>query len=395
MDQSRKHPQKALTQVRINNLSKAGRYGDGNGLYLVVDPSGAKRWVLRTVIHGKRRDVGLGGLRLVSLAEARAKTLEYRKLARDGQDPLEARRKARATVPTFAEAAQSTMDQHRAGWKDEKHPSQWMNTLKAYAFPAMGDKRVDRIETSDVLRALSPIWLAKPETARRVRQRIKTVLDWAKAAGYRTGDNPVEGVNRGLPRQNERRSHFAAIPYGDVPAFVAKLPAVATNQYARLGFEFLILTAARTNEVLKAEWPEVDWAKAVWTIPAARMKAGREHRVPLAPRAVAVLQSAQEISDGSQLVFPGRSVGEPMSNMVFLMMLRRMGETFTAHGFRSAFRDWASECTNFPREVCEMALAHAIKDKTEAAYRRGDLFEKRRELMAAWDRYASRNNPNV
>jgi len=392
MDQPRRHPQKALTQVRINSFSKAGRYGDGNGLYLVVDPSGAKRWILRTVIHGKRRDIGLGGLRVVSLAEARAKALEYRRIAREGEDPIEVRRKARTTVPTFAEAAQSTMEQHRAGWKDEKHPSQWMNTLKAYVFPAMGQKRVDQIETSDVLRALSPIWLSKPETARRVRQRIKTVLDWAKATGYRTGDNPVEGVNRGLPRQNEKRSHFAAIPYSDVPAFVAKLPAVATNQYARLGFEFLILTAARTNEVLSAEWPEVDWAKAVWTIPATRMKAGREHRVPLASRAVAVLRAAKKISDGSQLVFPGRSVGEPMSNMVFLMMLRRMGDTFTAHGFRSAFRDWASECTYFPREVCEMALAHAIKDKTEAAYRRGDLFEKRRELMFAWSDFINQKS---
>jgi len=392
MDPPRKHPQKVLTSLRINSLSKPGRYCDGNGLYLVVDPSGAKRWMLRTVIHGKRRDIGLGGLRLVSLAEARAKALEYRRLARDGEYPIEARRKARTTVPTFAEAAQSTMEQHRAGWKDKKHPSQWMNTLKAYAFPTMGQKRVDQIETSDVLRALSPIWLSKPETARRVRQRIKTVLDWAKAAGYRTGDNPVEGVNRGLPRQNEKRGHFAAIPYADVPAFVAKLLAVGTNQYARLGFEFLILTAARTNEVLKAEWPEVDWDKAVWTIPAARMKAGREHRVPMAPRALAVLRSAHEISDGSKLIFPGRSVGEPMSNMVFLMMLRRMGESFTAHGFRSAFRDWASERTNFPREVCEMALAHAIKDKTEAAYRRGDLYQKRRELMTAWDRYVSGEN---
>jgi integrase len=367
MDLPRKHPQKALTPLRINNLSKPGRYGDGNGLYLIVDPSGAKRWMLRTVIHGKRRDIGLGGLRLVSLAEARAKALEYRRIAREGEDPIEARRKARTTVPTFAEAAQSTMEQHRAGWKDEK--------------------RVDQIETSDVLRALSPIWLSKPETARRVRQRIKTVLDWAKAAGYRTGDNPVEGVNRGLPRQNEKRTHFAAIPYADVPKFVEKLPGVATSQFARLGFEFLILTAARTNEVLKAEWPEVDWDKAVWTIPAARMKAGREHRVPLAPRSLTLLRSAREINDGSRLLFPGRSVGQPMSNMVFLMMLRRMGETFTAHGFRSAFRDWASECTNFPREVCEMALAHSIKDKTEAAYRRGDLFAKRAELMGAWDRY--------
>lgn len=385
----RKHPQKALTAVRVNSLSVSGRYGDGNGLYLVVDPTGAKRWVLRTMVHGKRHDIGLGGLRLVSLAEARIKAHEYRKLAREGGNPIEARRQAKTTVPTFAEAALSTLEQHRAGWRNEKHASAWINTLTTYVFPVMGEKRVDQIETSDVLRALSPIWLSKSETARRVRQRISTILDWAKAAGYRSGDNPVEGVGRGLPRQNDKRGHFDAIPYANVPQFVQKLADVPTSVFARLGFEFLILTAARTNEVLKAEWTEVDLDKAVWTIPAARMKAGREHRVPLAPRALTLLRSAHEMNDGSQLIFPGRNVDAPMSNMVFLMMLRRLGATFTAHGFRSAFRDWASECTNFPREVCEMALAHSIKDKTEAAYRRGDLFMKRVELMTTWASYVA------
>jgi integrase len=263
-----------------------------------------------------------------------------------------------------------------------------MTSLTMYVFPVMGDKRVDRIETADVLRALSPIWLSKPETARRVRQRMAIVLDWAKAAGHRTGDNPVEGVGRGLPRQSDKRNHFDAIPYPDVPEFVRELSGVPTNEFARLAFEFLILTAARTNEVLKAEWTEMDFVKAIWTIPANRMKAGREHRVPLAKRSLAVLRAARDISD-SRLVFPGREVDGPMSNMIFLMMLRRMGAAFTAHGFRSAFRDWASECTNFPREVCEMALAHSIKDKTEAAYRRGDLFEKRRDLMTAWASYVA------
>jgi integrase len=387
MDSPRKHPQKALTSVRINNLSVPGRYADGNGLYLVVDPSGAKRWVLRTVVHGKRRDMGLGGLRLVSLAEARTKAHEYRKLAREGGNPVEAKRKARSTVPTFAEAAASTITQHRVSWKNEKHASAWINTLTTYVFPVMGQKRVDQIETADVLRALSPIWLSKAETARRIRRRIATVLDWAKAAGYRSGDNPVEGVGRGLPRQSDKRGHFDAIPYVDVPQFVQNLSTVPTSEFARLGFEFLILTAARTSEVLKAQWTEVDWDKAVWTIPAARMKAGREHRVPLAPRALALLRAARGMGDGSQLIFPGRNVDAPMSNMIFLMMLRRLGASFTAHGFRSAFRDWAAECTNFPREVCEMALAHSIKDKTEAAYRRGDLFMKRSELMTTWANY--------
>jgi integrase len=387
MADSRRHPHKTLSSLRVNSIVTPGRYGDGNGLYLVVDPSGAKRWVLRTIVQGKRRDIGLGGLRLVSLAEARTKAQEYRKLARDGGNPLEARRKERANVPTFAEAAQTTLEQHRAGWRNEKHAAQWMASLKLHVFPVLGEKRVDHIETADVLRALSPIWLSKPETARRVRQRISGILDWAKAAGHRSGDNAMEGVAKGLPRQSEKRGHFSAIPYEDVPKFVCKLRQFPTSQFARLAFEFLILTAARTNEVLKAEWCEVDFNKKVWTIPASRMKAGREHRVPIAQRALILLRSAREISDGSEFIFSGRSVGEPMSNMIFLMLLRRLGATFTAHGFRSAFRDWASECTNFPREVCEMALAHSIKDKTEAAYRRGDLFAKRFELMTAWADY--------
>jgi integrase len=387
MADSRKHPHKALSTLRVNSITTPGRYGDGNGLYLVVDPSGAKRWVLRTIVQGKRRDIGLGGLRLVSLAEARTKAQEYRKLAREGGNPIEVRRKERTNVPTFAEAAQTTLEQHRVGWRNEKHAAQWMASLKLHVFPVLGNKRVDQIETADVLRALSPIWLSKPETARRARQRVSTILDWAKAAGHRSGDNPVDGVAKGLPRQTEKRGHFDAIPYAEVPAFVRKLANVPTSEFARLGFEFLILTAARTNEVLKARWTEVDLGKAVWNVPADRMKAGREHRVPLGPRALTLLRSAREISDGSELIFPGRSVDKPMSNMVFLMILRRLGVTFSAHGFRSAFRDWASECTNFPREVCEMALAHSIKDKTEAAYRRGDLFNKRTELMIAWTSY--------
>jgi integrase len=351
MADSRKHPHKALSTLRVNSIATPGRYGDGNGLYLVVDPSGAKRWILRTIVQGKRRDIGLGGLRLVSLAEARTKAQEYRKLAREGGNPIEVRRKERTNVPTFAEAAQTTLEQHRAGWRNEKHAAQWMASLKLHVFPVLGNKRVDQIETADVLKAPSPIWLSKPETARRARQRVSTILNWAKAAGHRSGDNPVDGVAKGLPRQSEKRGHFDAIPYTDVPAFVRDLADVSTSEFARLGFGFLILTAARTNEVLRARWDEVDLLRQTWTVPADRMKAGREHRVPLSPRAIALLQSARGLNDGSSFIFPGRSTDAPMSNMTFLMLLRRMGATFTAHGFRSAFRDWASECTNFPREV--------------------------------------------
>jgi integrase len=379
-----RHPERALSAVRVRAITKPGRYADGNGLYLVVDRSGAKRWLLRTVVRGKRCDIGLGGLKLLTLSEARENAATYRKMARAGGDPLAARRRERAVVPTFAEAARSVHAAHSASWKNEKHAAQWMNTLAEYVFPALGDRRVDHIDTPDVLRVLSPIWLAKPETARRVRQRVRTVMDWAKAAGYRAGENPVDGVAKGLPRQPDRAHHHAALPYARVPEFIRQLRESVAGEPARLAFEFLVLTATRTNEVLRATWREVEWGLALWIVPPGRMKSAREHRVPLSTRCFELLARAKELSSGSDYIFPGRSLDKPLSDMVFLMMLRRMQLEVTAHGFRSSFRDWASECTSFPREVCELALAHAIDDKTEAAYRRGDLLEKRRELMAAW-----------
>lgn len=384
-----RHPDKALTAVQVRGLKVPGRYADGNGLYLVVEPSGSKRWLLRTVVQGRRRDIGLGGVSLVTLAEARDKALAYRKLARDGGDPLAERRKARATVPTFADAAEQVHEEHKASWKNPKHAAQWITTLRTYANPHLGTRRVDQIETPDVLRALSPIWLTKGETARRVRQRIGTVLDWAKAAGHRTGDNPVEGVAKGLPKQGERDEHHAALPYAEVPAFVARLQSSDQGEAARLAFEFLILTAARTSEVLRAEWREIDEAEALWTVPAARMKAGREHRVPLSKRSLEILRRAKLLAGDSAFIFPGRSTGKPMSTMIFLMALRRMKLTITAHGFRSSFRDWAAEATNLPREVAEMALAHTIENRVEAAYRRGDLLAKRREMMEQWSTFVA------
>jgi integrase len=318
------------------------------------------------------------------LAVAREKAAEYRRIAREGGNPLELRRKTEAIIPTFADAAKATLEHHKSAWKNAKHADQWINTLTTYVFPVFGETCVDRVETADIMRALTPIWLTKAETARRVRQRISTVMDWAKAAGFRSGDNPTDGVAKGLPRQNGKKAHFDAIPYAKVPGFIQSLQTAATSEIARLAFEFLILTAARTNEVIGARWPEFDLDQAIWTIPAERMKANREHRVPLSPRALAIVKSAQAISTSEVLVFPGRSAHKPMSNMVFLMILRRMKADFTAHGFRSSFRDWASETTNFSREVCEMALAHSIKDKTEAAYRRSELLDKRKKLMNAW-----------
>ncbi|MGY2052692.1 tyrosine-type recombinase/integrase [Methylobacterium sp. JK268] len=382
-----RHPDKALTAIKIRALKAPGRYADGNGLYLVVDPSGAKRWMLRTIVQGHRRDIGLGGLSVVPLAEAREKALAFRKLAREGGDPLAERRKTPISVPTFAEAVEKVHDEHKATWKNAKHAQQWINTLQTYACPHLGAMPVDRIATPDVLKALAPIWLTKPETARRVRQRIGTVMDWAKAAGHRSGDNPIDGVGKGLPKQTDRDEHHAALPYAEVPAFVARLRTCGGSEPVRLAFEFLILTAARTGEVLGMNWSEVDIAERLWTVPAARMKAGREHRVPLSDRALAVLARAKALSTGMALVFPGRSGERPLSNMVFLMLLRRMELGITAHGFRSSFRDWAAEQTNLPREVSEMALAHTVENRVEAAYRRGDLLEKRRELMHVWAIY--------
>ncbi len=390
-----RHPDKALTATKIRSLSKPGRYADGNGLYLVVDPSGAKRWVLRTVVHSRRCDIGLGGLQLVSLAEARENALRYRKIAREGGDPLIEKRRAQMVVPTFADAAQQVHALHKRAWKNKKHAAQWINTLRDYAFPIIGDRRVNHIDTPEVLRVLAPIWLSKPETARRVRQRIGTILDWAKAAGFRVEGNPVHGAAKGLPRQPDRKRHHRAMPYTEVPAFVSRLRESDLSEAARLAFEFLILTAARTSEVLLARWSEIDLDAALWTIPGERMKANREHRVPISKRAIEILERARELSSDGPFVFAGRSPSRPLSNMVFLMALRRMCLDVTVHGFRSAFSDWAAERTNFPREVCEMALAHTIKNKVEAAYRRGDLLDKRRKLMVTWELSVTSVNAEV
>lgn len=389
------HPDKVLSPVRINSLKKKGRYADGNGLYLVVDQSGAKRWLLRTVVYGRRRDLGLGSLRLVSLAEAREKARHYRKIAREGGDPIAAKRKAQTAIPTFAEAAQRVHADHSKAWRNGKHEAQWINTLSKYAFPVIGARRVDQVDTADILRILAPVWLKRPETARRVRQRLKTVFDWAKVAGFRADGNPVEAIEKALPRQPERRGHFAAMPYDEVPTFLETLGSCDAGEGVKLALELLILTATRTSEVLHARWAEIDLANRSWTIPAERMKAGREHRLPLSGRAIEILERAKELACGAELVFSGRGGEHPMSNMVFLMALRRLGLSATAHGFRSAFRDWAAERTNFSREICEAALAHIVKDKTEAAYRRGDLFEKRRELMASWSQFLGATSPNV
>jgi integrase len=388
MKQRGPHPSNKLSPLTVKALKKPGRYSDGNGLYIVVSNTGSKKWILRTVVHGRRTDIGLGGHSTTTLAEAREEAAKLRKTARAGGNPLDDRRQAKVTVPTFQDAANTVHAEHSKTWKNQKHAAQWINTLTEYTFPHFGSMPVNQVGTAEVLKALGPIWLTKPETARRVRQRIGTVMDWAKAAGHRSGDNPINGIAKGLPKQPKNRTHHAALPYSEVSKFIADLRQTDANESTRLAFEFLILTATRTSEVILAEWSEINFEKRTWTIPGSRMKAGKKYRIPLTPRCMEILKRAQELSDGGLYVFPNQSAKKPLSTMVFLMMIRRMGKDITAHGFRSTFRDWAAERTNFSREVCEMALAHSVSDKTEAAYLRGDLFDKRRDLMDTWASYA-------
>lgn len=376
---------RGLTAAFVRQKRRSGRYGDGNGLYLVVDPSGASRWVLRVQHGGKRRDVGLGGAKTVTLAEARDLAHQIRRKAKAGLDPVSARRAEREGVPSFEAMAKKVHAAHLKTWRNGKHTAQWLATLEAYAFPRLGKLPVNRVETGDVLKVLLPIWTAKPETARRVFQRLRVVIDHATAAGHRSGENPCRIAAIGLPKQSDSVRHFAALPYAQLPDFITKLRAAESAETVRLALELLILTAARSGEVRGAVLAEFDIKAKLWTIPAQRMKAEREHVVPLSPRAIEIVEAARKLAPGNALLFPSkRSHGAALSNMALTMVLRRLKINATAHGFRSTFRDWCSEETDFPGEVAEMALAHAIGSKVEAAYRRGALVTKRRELMEAW-----------
>ena len=382
-----KHPDKALSPAFVRKASKPGRYNDGNGLFLKVDPSGAKRWGQRLVIHGRQRTLGLGGCALVTLAEAREAALANRKIARSGGDPLAQRRRT-ADIPTFESAAATVIELHRHGWRNEKHAAQWEATLRTYVHPHMGKRSVADITTADVMAVLMPIWNEKPETARRVRQRISTVMKWAVAQGYR-GDNPAgDAIGAALPKHNGKtKRHHRALPHGEVAAAIEAVRGSNAGRSVKLAFEFLVLTAARSGEVRLATWDEIDRDAKTWTVPASRMKAGREHRVPLSKRTLAILDEVQALSDGSGLVFPGTRTGKPLSDMTLSKLMRDLDLDAVPHGFRSSFRDWAAECTNAPRDVMEAALAHTVRDKVEAAYNRTDLFERRRALMDQWASY--------
>jgi integrase len=388
---------KRLTPEDVGGLSKPGRFAVGDGAYIQISKNGTRSWLFRYQHNGKSRAMGLGPYGLLTVGEARKKARQARKLLLDGIDPLDAkagkRRQAAldaAKAVTFKDCAERYIQSHAAGWRNPKHKAQWSATLETYAYPVFGDLAVGDLDTGLVLKALEPIWATKPETASRVRGRIEVILSWAKVRGYREGENPARWrghLDQTLPARSKVRKvqHHAALPYAELPAFMGELR--KREGVAARALEFAIMTAARTGEVIGATWGEIDLEAKLWMVPAERMKGKRSHRVPLCERALEILSEMPRV-EGSNFVFPGSSEKRPLSNMALLMMLRRMNrDDITAHGFRSTFRDWAAETTTYPNELVEMALAHVVSSKTEAAYRRGDLFEKRWRLMDDWAAY--------
>lgn len=396
-----------LKAIAVAQTTKPGLYSDGGGLYLQVTIAGVRSWLFRYMRQGKARGMGLGPLHTITLAKARIKAHECREQLLTGVDPLEAKKNDQqaqriedAKALSFCQCATNYHLAHKDAWKNAKHADQWTNTLSTYASPVIGDLSIAAVDVELVMKILEPIWKTKTETASRLRGRIESVIDWATARGYRIGENPARWKGH-LDHLLMSRSaankvvHHPALPYADLPEFIVEVR--KQEGFAKQALEFLILTACRTSEVLNARWSELDLDLTIWTIPAERMKAGREHRVPLSTRACeilkeqrSILQGEHRIADHDPYIFPGRKVAHPPSNMSLLQLLKRMGRTdLTVHGFRSTFRDWAGECTNHPREIAEAALAHTVKDKTEAAYARGDLFDKRRVLMSDWANFCA------
>ncbi len=402
-----------LSPVGVRNETRSGVYGDGAGLYLNVGPTRGKSWLFRFMLNGTAREMGLGPVHTIGLAEARERAKAARHLLLDGIDPIDARRAERArraaetaaeaaTMVTFRMAAEGYIRDNKAAWRNARHAAQWPATLESDVYPVIGDVAVSDVNTGHVTRILTPIWKTKPETASRVRGRIETVLDYAKVHGWRTGENPARWkghLANVLPARAKvaKVAHHAALPWAEIGAFMAELE--KQDGMAALAFRFTILTAARTGEVIGARWSEIDLQAAVWTVSPNRMKAGIEHRVPLSDAALDVLGKVTQLrqTKGDSPVFPGGSDGPGtagLSDEAIRGVLRRMQRSdLTVHGCRSTFRDWASETTSYQREVVEAALAHAVGDKTEAAYRRGDLFEKRRKLMNDWAAFCGRVAP--
>ena len=379
-----RHPINALTPAFVRNVNQAGRYCDGQGLYLDVRPTGSRGWIQRLTIRGRRTELGLGGFPLVSLKEAREKAFANRKLARDGGDPRAEKRRAES-MPTFADAARTVWKQLRPGWRSPLHARLWLGSLERHVLPHIGKMPIAEVTSADVIGILAPIWHEKAPTARKLCQRIRAVLEWAVAMDLRP-DNPCDRIGPVLGAQGKAVRHMRALPHGEVASALRTVRAANARPVVKLLFEFLVLTATRSGEVRGAAWTEVDQDEGVWTIPAGRTKGNREHRVPLSRRALEILEEARALGGGSPLVFP-RVGGKPIGNTAMSDLLRGLKIAAVPHGFRSSFRDWAAEETDHPREVAEAALAHKVRNPIEAAYRRTDLFERRRRLMEDWSSY--------
>ena len=377
-----------LTAARIRTLQAPGMHGDGGGLYLKVSQTGAKSWIQRITISGRRRDLGLGGFPAVGLADARDAAARNRALVAKGADPLAERR--RSNTPTFRDATQRVFEANLPRWRNGKHVKTWLQSLDRYAFPVIGEMPVDRIESTDILRVLTPIWGSRPETGRRVRQRIRTVLKWSMAHGYVEHNVAGEAIDGALPPMPRGRNHMRALPYQEVGGVIEAVQSSEASPASKLCFEFLILTAARSGEARRARWEEIDTEAREWRIPAERMKAFVEHRIPLSPRALEIVEEARSLDDGSGLIFPSSANrGKPLSDVTLMRMLQRIGfaDRATVHGFRSSFRDWASECTPASHAAMELSLAHVVGNAVEAAYARSSLIEQRRTLLEQWAAY--------
>ena len=375
-----------LTALSFKAATRPGTYQDGEGLMLVVRSATSRSWLVRIQVDGKRRDFGVGSASKVSLADARKKASDLRSMYQSGVDPVAKKRadkQARIEIPTFRDAAQTVRNEQQGGWRNLKHRADWLSSLKRLTFAEIGNVRVDQIDVPMIRELLLPIWLKTPETARRVRQRIKAVLDWAAAKGFRPTLD-LSSLNKGLPRQPKSDNHFAAMSHEKLPAFVNAV-AAADETIGRLALLFTIYTAARSGETRGATWAELDLSAKLWTIPGERMKAGKEHVVALSEPALSILAKFKALDTGKEgaPIFAGKK-GGPISDMTMSKVLRDMAEPFTVHGFRSTFKDWASECTGFPDAVSEAALAHIDTNRTRKAYRRTDFLKMRVDLMTAW-----------
>ena len=391
-----KHPSNKLTALAVKKQTTPGRYSDGNGLYLIVDPSGAKRWLQRLSVQGKRCDLGLGSVRLVSLDNAREQALINRRVARAGGDPVAQRKHEKGLSMPFKDATLEVYKANLPVWGNKKHATQWFATMENHVFPKIGTKPVGSIQSTDILAVLEPIWTSKPDTAKKIRQRLNMVINWARGRGLFTGEDPIKMAELSLPKTKQSKNHFKSLNYDEMPSLFEEIEASSATNQTKLALKFTILTCCRTTEVLNSNWIEIDLVKAIWTIPAERMKAGEPHSVPLSSGAINILEKANGLRADNGLIFPSSIDNKPMSDGTMRKLLQKtLGIDATVHGFRSTFKDWAAETTNHSNEVSEMALAHTISSKTEAAYRRGDLIHKRRELMEDWSNFLCRGQKKI